>query len=595
MRREDIDSRYKWDLSKMYTTDELWNEEYRLIESNYHNISKHKDKVMASADNLYETILSDMEFGRRLEKLYVYAYMRLDEDTNNIHYQELVGKVDNLISEVTLESSYIIPELLESNYSLVKKYMKEKKELKEYKFYLEEIFRYKNHTLSKAEEKIIANFHQILNNPDKTSSLLRNSDLKFGKIKDEDGKETDLTNSNYSLFITSRDREVRKNAFKLLYKKYEEHKNTLAATLSGDMEGNCVLAKLKKFNDARESSLYSHNIPVSIYDNLIDTINNNMDVIYKYYQLKKDVLKLEELHLYDIYVDLVSESTKRYTFEEAKDLVINALSILGEDYIKNIKRAFDENWIDVYSNDNKKSGAYSWGCYDSNPYILLNYQGKLDDVSTIAHELGHSMHSLYSHSNNPYQYSSYAIFVAEVASTVNELILANYMLNNSNDKSEKVHILNQILELYKGTIYRQTMFAEFEKEIYNKKENGEIITYQLLNDTYYKLNEKYFGSNVIVDDEIKYEWARIPHFYNSFYVYQYATGLSAATYIVESILNKEENALENYLEFLKTGGRDYPVEELKIAGVDMNDSKVVESAVKMFNDKIEEFKKIYTE
>lgn len=594
MKRADIDKKYKWDLTKMYENDELWNEEYQKLKNNYHELSKYKGKIMASANNLLKTIKTDLKYSRQIEKLYVYAYMRLDEDTNNTYYQNLVGKIDNLISEIGLESSYIIPELLESDYSLVEKYLKEKPGLKEYKFHLEEIFRYKNHTLSQREEEIIANFHQIIKSPNKTSSLLRNSDLKFGKIKNKNKEEVELTNSNYSLLISSNDREVRKNAFKLLYQKYEEHKNTFASTLAGNMESNCVLSRLKKFNNTRESFLYNHNIDPSIYDDLIDTVNNNLDVIYKYYQLKKEVLNLDELHMYDLYTELVSKSDKKYTFEEGKEIVIKALSVLGKDYIKNIKRAFDENWIDVYSNENKKSGAYSWGCYDSNPYILLNFQGKIDDVSTLAHELGHSMHSFYSHENNPYQYSSYAIFVAEVASTVNELLLANYMLNNSTDKTEKLDILNQILEIYKGTLYRQTMFAEFEKDIYNKKESGEIITYQLLNDIYYELNKKYFGDNVYIDEEIKYEWARIPHFYTSFYVYQYATGLSAAAYIVESILNKKENALENYLEFLKTGGRDYPVSELKIAGVDMNDPKIVESAIKMFDNKIEEFKKIYT-
>ena len=318
-----------------------------------------------------------------------------------------------------------------------------------------------------------------------------------------------------------------------------------------------------------------------------------MDVIYKYYDLKKEVLKLDELHLYDIYADLVSENEENYSFEEGKDLVINALNVLGEDYITNLKKAFSEKWIDKYPNIGKRGGAYSWGTYTSKPFVLLNYQNKLDDVSTLAHELGHSMHSYYSKKNNPYHCYNYRIFVAEVASTVNEMLLYKYMLKNSNNKQEKLVILDNLMELFKGTIYRQTMFAEFERDIYKKVEEGEIITYDLLCDYYYELNKKYFGNNVIIDEEIKYEWERIPHFYMNFYVYQYATGLSAASTIVTNILEEKENAKENYLKFLTLGGSMYPIDELKVAGVDMTKPEVIEKAIKMFEEIIDEFKEIY--
>jgi oligoendopeptidase F len=340
-------------------------------------------------------------------------------------------------------------------------------------------------------------------------------------------------------------------------------------------------------------TLYSDNINLSVYNNLIDTVSKNLDKLFKYYDLRKKVLKLDEIHLYDIYTNLIENSDKDYSFDEAKDLVINSLSVLGDDYINNLKKAFDEKWIDIYSNTGKRSGAYSSGSYDTNPYILLNYQGKLKDVFTLAHELGHSLHSYYSINNNNYQDSHYAIFVAEVASTVNELLLCKYMLKKSVDKDEKLTILNKMLELFKGTIYRQTMFAEYEKIIYEKCENDEILTQELLSDIYYDINKKYFGSDFIVDEQIRYEWARIPHFYYLFYVYKYATGLSAACYIVNNILSGKEGYKEKYLEFLKSGSKDYPIELLKIANVDMNDSKVVESAIQMFDETIDEFIRIY--
>lgn len=593
MERKDILDKYKWDLSVMYENDTLWKEEYDKVYSEYKEILNYKGKILESSANLLNTIELELNIGRKLEKLYVYAYMRLDEDTNNTYYQEMVGKIDNLNATISLDTSFITPELLESDYSKVEEFIKENDKLKRYEKYLKEIYRYKEHTLSKEEERVIAAFQQVLSNPSKTSSLLRNSDLDFGTINVE-GEEVKLNNSNYSLYISSNNRQVRMDAFKTLYKEYAKHKNTLAQTLSGDMASNITISKLRGYNSVRESSLFDDNISLDIYDNLVDTVNNNMSTMYKYLSLRKKVLNLDELHLYDIYAPLIEEDEKKYTYEEAREIILKALSVFGEDYIANINKAFDENWIDVYPNDNKRSGAYSWGCYDSNPFILTNFQGRYDDVSTLAHELGHSMHSYYSNKNNDYEYSRYSIFVAEVASTVNELLLAYHMLETTEDVSQKLKIINELLELYKGTIYRQTMFAEFEKEIYDLKEKDEVITYEVLNNIYYDLNKKYFGKDVVIDDEIKYEWSRIPHFYTSFYVYQYATGLSAATHIVNSILNNEENAVKNYLEFLKTGGIDYPTNELKIAGVNIENKEVIESAIKTFDSLIDKFEKIYT-
>ena len=415
--------------------------------------------------------------------------------------------------------------------------------------------------------------------------------MKFGLIKDENNEEVELTESNYSVFLHSKDRRVRKEAFNKILTTYGEYKNTISSTFAGNVDTLTTLAKLKKYDSSLEAALFSDNVDKEVYNNLIKTVKDNLDVLYKYFKLKKDFLKLDEFHLYDQYVDLVEKNTKQYTFLEAKALVIEALSVLGEDYIKNLNKAFDERWIDVYNNKGKRGGAYSSGFYDTKPYVLLNYEGTINDVSTLAHELGHSMHTYYSCLNNPYQYSSYKIFVAEVASTVNELLL-NFHLLNKGSKEDKKYILSNLMNLFKATIYRQTMFAEFERDMHNLKEQGGVLTNEVLCDNYYKLNLDYFGPDVVVDDEIKYEWERIPHFYYNFYVYKYAIGLSCACYIVDNILNKKENALENYLKFLSSGGSDYPINELKIAGIDVTKKDVIESAIKMFDSFIEQFKEL---
>ena len=379
----------------------------------------------------------------------------------------------------------------------------------------------------------------------------------------------------------------------MLHDKYKKYIRTIATIYKSEVETNVVTAKIKNYDSAISASLYSDNVPVKIYDNLIKVVNDNLNVLYNYYDLKKKILSLDEFHMYDTYVEIINKVDKKYTFDEAKEMVISALSVLGDEYISNLKKAFDEKWIDIYHNKGKRSGAYSSGNYDINPYVLLNYEGTLDDVSTLAHELGHSMHTYLSCHNNPYQYSSYEIFVAEVASTVNELLLANYMLKNSKDKNEKLAIINHILDLYKATLFRQTMFAEFEQKTHSLREQGEVLTSDLLSNIYYDLIKKYFGKNVVCDDLIKYEWARIPHFYYGFYVYKYATGISAASYIVDGILNNKEGQLESYINFLKTGGSMYPLDELKVANIDLTNEEVIQSAIKTFEKYIKEFIEIY--
>ena len=440
---------------------------------------------------------------------------------------------------------------------------------------------------------MLSNLSKCLSNPEETYEALTDSDFEYDYITDEKGNKVKFNESNYSLFIKSKDRSVRKRAFEMLHNKYKKYIRTITSTYKGEVETNVVLAKIRNYDSAISASLYSDNVPVDIYNNLIKVVNDNMDVLYDYYDLKREILSLDRLHMYDTYVEIINKIDKKYSFDEAKEIVMEALSVLGDKYVKNLKKAFDEKWIDIYHSKGKRSGAYSSGNFDVNPYVLLNFEGTLNDVSTLAHELGHSMHTYLSCKNNPYQYSSYEIFVAEVASTVNELLLANYMLKNSKNKEEKLAVINHILDLYKATLYRQTMFAEFEKETHKLREKGEVLTSDLLSNTYYNLVKKYFGPNVLCDDLIKYEWARIPHFYYNFYVYKYATGISAASYIVDGILNNKEGALENYMKFLKSGGSMYPLDELKIAGVNLNSKSVILSAIKTFEKYLKEFKDIY--
>ena len=589
--RDEIETKYTWDLTLIYKTDAYFEKDYERVSKEINDITRYKGILVKSASNLLGYLKLSNELERKLYKLYYYANLKNDQDTTNTKYQAMLGKVKNLLTKFEELDAYAQPELMSIDYSIIEKYYEEEKELKEYEFVLSNLFRFKKHILSKEVEEVLSSLSNSLNNSSETYELLTDSDMKFGKILDENNEEVELTESNYSVFLHSKDRRVRKETFNKILTTYGEYKNTISSTFAGNVDTLTTLAKLKKYDSSLEAALFSDNVDKEVYNNLIKTVKDNLDVLYKYFKLKKDFLKLDEFHLYDQYVDLVEENTKQYTFLEAKYLVIEALSVLGEDYIKNLNKAFDERWIDVYNNKGKRGGAYSSGFYDTKPYVLLNYEGTINDVSTLAHELGHSMHTYYSCLNNPYQYSSYKIFVAEVASTVNELLL-NFHLLNKGSKEDKKYILSNLMNLFKATIYRQTMFAEFERDMHNLKEQGGVLTNEVLCDNYYKLNLDYFGPNVVVDDEIKYEWERIPHFYYNFYVYKYAIGLSCACYIVDNILNKKEYALENYLKFLSSGGSDYPINELKIAGIDVTKKDVIESAIKMFDNFIEQFKEL---
>lgn len=592
-KRNEVEEKYKWDLSPIFKSSNDWNKEFEALSSEIDDIIKYKDIFLNSSNDLLEFLVKNEALERRLNKLFYYAHLNYDSDTLDVKNQERYEKQKNLLTLYSSLVSFFEPTLLKEDYNHILEYCNENKGLEKYRFYFEQLFRYKKHYLSKEVEEVISKLSKTLDAPSEIYSILTNSDIKFGSFIDGDGKSQELTKSNYTKYMMSKNRTTRKNAFELMYKVYSNYKNTIAATFRSNVEYLKEISDLRGYNSSIESSLYADNVDIKIYDNLINTVSDNLSVLYKYYDIKRKALELDELHLYDIYTPLVKTLEKEYSFEEAKSIVIDALSILGEDYIKIINKAFDERWIDVYYNEGKRSGAYSSGFYDTNPYLLLNFEGSLDDVSTLAHELGHSVHTYLSCKNNDYIYSSYKIFVAEVASTVNELLMYKHLLKISNDKNEKLYVLNELLELFKGTIFRQTMFAEFERDMHKLNSEGTILTADLICNKYYELVVKYFGPSVICDEEIKYEWERIPHFYNDFYVYQYATGLASACYIVDGILNNKENAKENYIKFLSSGGSDYPACELKIAGVDINDKEVISSAIKMFDEILEEFNNLY--
>jgi len=592
MNRENIDKKYTWNLNAIYSSIDDFNKDYNEVKDKILIFNKYEKTMLKDAKGFYETLSNYYSISRILEKLYVYTHLLFDTDTSDNDSQTLRGKITNLYSDFNKNSYFVGVNILKLEYNHIEEFYNEEPKLKKYEKLIKDEFRYKEHTLSDNEEKLLSSLSKILGNNYDSYELLKDCDLSFGNIIDEDGNTIELTNSNYSIYIESKNREVRKNAFFTLYETFKQYKNTFASLIYNNINEEITIRKIKKYNSSIESSLYKDEIDISVYNNLVETVNSKMDTLYKYYDLKKKILNLEELHLYDIYVPIVTYFDKKYSFDEALTIVKDALNVLGKDYISILEKSITERWIDVYPTKNKRTGGYSSGSYDTYPYILLNYQDKYNDMSTLAHELGHSIHSYYSRKNNEYEYSDYSIFVAEVASTVNELLLSKYMLKHSKQKEEKLFILNNLMELFKATIYRQTMFSEFEKDIYDMAEKNIVLTSDKLNKKYLELNKKYFGNSVVVDEEIQYEWEKIPHLYYNFYVYKYATGLSCACMIVDNILSGKDNAVEKYIEFLKCGNTKNPIESLKVAGVDITKKEVIESAIKMFDDTINAFEEL---
>lgn len=588
--RREVPKEFQWNLERIFKTDEEFQKEIEAVRKQIDEFAKLEGHTTENAEMFYRSITAGNEIERRLNKLYTYASMKSDEDVANTENQAKKEQVVNLYNYASSKMYFQTPELLNTEKEVIESFYQAEPKLLEHKTNIEEVYRYKPHTLPKEEEKLLSNLSSAFGNDETTYGYLTDSDLDFGTIHDENGVEVPLTDTNFSIYIKSSKREVRKEAFERLYEVYKQFQNTITATFNGAIKQNVAMAHIKHYKTSFEAALFGDELDPIVYDTLVSSVRNHLDVLHDYYRLRKEVLNLKELHLYDVYTNLVPDTDTKYPFETASRLVLDALKPLGDAYINDLKQAFTEGWIDIYPNKNKRGGAYSSGSYDTMPYVLLNYQDKLDDVSTLAHELGHSMHSFYTRKNQPYQYGDYPIFVAEVASTVNELLLAKHTLKVSTNKNERLAILNQLLELFKGTIYRQVMFAEFEKYAYDLVEQDEVITPDKLCKKYYELNQDYFGSDVVVDKEIAYEWEKVPHFYYHFYVYKYATGISAACHIVEGILSGDEAKRDAYLKMLANGCRENPLNTLKIAGVDMTDKEVYESAIRMFADTIEEFR-----
>lgn len=594
MLRNEINEQDTWDLTLLFADTAAWEEAFHTAEEGIRKFPACMEQMLSSAQALYDTCKTLVALSEQIDRVYTYCHLRFSEDTSNNDARQLMGRAQNLL---TVFSEAIAPfdtTLLTLEETQLAAFFEELPELaSEYGIMLRNVFRYKPHTLSKSEEQLMAAFTRERATAEETYQALTDSDLRFGTIRGEDGKETELTDTNYAMFMRSDDREVRKAAFRTLYKTYDQFRNTLASLYAGQIEAETVCAKVRGYSSALEASLFPDHMTPEIYRNIVDSVSGHLDVLFRYYRLKKKVLGLEDMHMYDIYLPLNVGKKRRFTYKEAVDEVLAAVSIFGQEYVDILRDGYEKRWVDVYPNTGKTGGAFSGGCATSEPYILLNFQGLDDDVSTLAHESGHSMHSYFTRHSNPLQYADYRIFVAEVPSTVNELVLAYYRLEHSDDPEEKLGILGNLLELYKSTIYRQIMFAEFEMQTHALAESGEVLTADLLCEKYYALNEKYFGGEIILDREIACEWMRVPHFYYNFYVYKYAIGLTAASHIVKRIRSGEPGALESYFAFLKLGSTKDPIESLKVAGVDMTKTDVFDSAVAMFNELIDEFERLY--
>ena len=591
MKRSEISDEYKWSVKDLYSSDELWNNDYEKALKSTQEKSSFEGCVIDSADTLADALSESEKDDYITERLYVYAFMRYYEDTSDGTYQQMSGKAQMLAVKMSEKYSFLVPEIMVADDDKVARFLDSDK-IKPYRHLLCDMLAKKEHTCSQKEEKLLAMASQMADSPSDIFSKFNNADVKFGKVHDEHGDEKELTSAGFSVFMESRDRNVRKEAFYALYRQYKSYINTLAASYYGNVKQAVFFANARNYESTLQIYLSGSFIPESVYTNLIDTVNNNLDKMHDYVSLRKKTLGVDELHFYDIYAPLTSDYTVNVSYENAKETVLDALKILGDDYVSQVKKGYESGWVDVYENDGKRSGAFSWGAYGTHPYIFLNYTETLNDIFTLIHETGHAMHTYYSNETQPYTYAGYKIFVAEVASTCNEVILIDYLLKHSRSDEEKKYLYGHYLEQFKGTLFRQTMFAEFEMITHRMAQDGEVLNAESLCGTYKKLNEKYFGKDMVIDEEIAYEWARIPHFYTPFYVYQYATGFSAAVAIATKIINGDKEVLHGYREFLKGGSSMHPIELLSLCKIDMSKPDVIQDALNVFGSLIEDFKKI---
>lgn len=587
--RSEIDKKYKWNIEDMYADEKVWEKDVKDALEGAKDFAKYQGKLADNADILLEALKAQDEIWQKVEKAYVYSRMRRDEDNRVEKYQAMNDKAQGAIAKISTEMSFFTPELLASDEEKIMEFINSKEELKIYEFMIKDMFRKKAHILTGAEENILAQISEISPATNNIFTMLNNADIKFGKIKDENGEEVDLTHGNYISFMESHDRQVREDAYTAMYTAYKNLINTISTTYSYNTKTDVINAHIRKYESSRQAALSGDNISEEVYDNLVNVINENLPTMYKYMDLRKRILGVDELKMHDVYVPLVKLPENHVSFEDAKKTMAEALAPLGDQYIKDMNAGLDAGWVDVYENEGKTSGAYSFGSYDSMPYILMNFSSSLKDVFTLVHEMGHSMHSFYTRKEQPYIYGDHSIFTAEVASTVNENLLMKHLIAKETDPQMKKYLINYHIEEFRTTVFRQTMFAEFEHWTHKTLEEGGTLTAQSMCDYYNELNKKYFGPAVADDEWIKYEWARIPHFYNSFYVYKYATGYSAAAAISDIILEKGP---EDYLKFLGTGDSNYPIELLKIAGVDMSTKEPIEKAMEVFKSLVDEFEKL---
>jgi len=579
-----------WDLTTIFASDEDWERAFKKLEGYLGREEEVKGKIGNSAQHLLEALLLDTEIDEQLGKVYVYAHLKHDQDTSNAKYTAFEQRAANLASQFSARWSFMLPELMSIDEATLKSYVAELDGLKRFAFDLERINKKRPHVLSESEEKILAEASEALSASTNTFGMFNNADLKFDNVKDKEGNSLPLSHGNYITYLESDDRVLRENAYKEVYSKYGQFNNTLAQTLAGKVKASVFSSKVRNYESARAQALSNNDIPESVYDNLVQTVNDNLHLLHRYTKLRKELLGLDEMHMYDMYTPVIQDEKFEVTYEEAKAWMLKSLEPMGSEYTDVIKEGLTNRWVDVYENKGKRSGAYSSGTFGTNPFILMNWTDSVNNTFTLTHEFGHSAHSYFSRNNQPSNMSGYSIFVAEVASTCNEALLADYMYKHLDDDKKKLYLLNYQLDGFRGTVFRQTMFAEFEYLIHTLAEQNEPLTAERLNAEYRKLNEKYYGDAVITDDYIQYEWSRIPHFYYNYYVYQYATGYSAAYALSKKILEEGQPAVDKYInEFLKAGSSDYPIEVLKKAGVDMNEKTPIENACKVFEERLDAF------
>ena len=591
-KREELPENLTWDLTKIFSSDQEFDEKYLELSEKLKKSEKYKGTLDQGASQFLDAIEFVLSVYRQTEIIYVYAHLKNDQDTGNTEYQALYARASSLFSKVSEAVSWFEPEILQLSDERIWQYFKEEPKLEVYRHYIQQIVDNRAHVLSADQESLLAGAGEIFEASSDTFAVLNNADLVFPTIEGEKGEKVQLSHGVYGQLLESTDRSVREAAFKGLYSVYEQFRNTFASTLSTHIKGHNFKAKVRNYSSAREASLSNNHIPESVYDTLVAVVNKHLPLLHRYMELRKRLLEVEKLHMYDLYTPVLGEAPITFTYEEAKEKALEALKPMGEEYMTIVEKAFSERWIDVVENKGKRSGAYSSGSYDTNPYILLNWHDTLDQLFTLVHEMGHSVHSYFTRSNQPYVYGDYSIFLAEIASTTNENILTEYLLETEKDPRVRAYVLNHYLDGFKGTVFRQTHFAEFEHFMHTEDEKGVPLTSEYLSDSYGKLNAKYYGPAVEEDPEIKFEWSRIPHFYYNYYVFQYSTGFSAASALAKRILSQEPDALENYLAYLKAGNSDYPVEVMKKAGVDMTQAAYIEDAMSMFEQRLNELEEL---